>query len=127
MKRGRRVVMFLAAILLFAGSILPVFAQYGPYGGGVSKSIIIDKSIFNPNQSKGSGDYIDNFYSSDYKFGPNQEILFRLKVRNTSDAILYGITVKDFVPSYLDPIEYPGAYDSANRTLTINAGDFGVN
>ncbi len=130
MKRGRGVVIFIATILLFVGLSLPVFAQYGPYGGGVSKSIIIDKSIYNPNQSKGGStdaSYIDNFYSTDFKFSPNQEIKFRLKVKNTSDSILYGITVKDFVPSYLEPKEYPGDYNSENRTLTLNAGDFGVN
>ena len=130
MKRGRRVVTFIAAILLLVGSYSPVFAQYGVYGGGVSKSIIIDKSIFNSNQSKGGSSdasYIDNLYSTDFKFSPNQEIKFRLKVKNTSDSILYGVTVKDFVPSYLEPKKYSGDYNSENRTITLNTGDYGVN
>lgn len=129
MTRGRRVVItFISAILLFAGLFNPVFSQYGVYGGGVSKSIVIDKSIFNPNQTKGgSNEYVDNFYSIDYKFSPNREIIFRLKVKNTSDTTLYGITVKDFVPSYLQPTQYVGDYNSDNRTISFNAGDFGVN
>ena len=128
MKRGRGVVTIIATMLLFVASYSPVFAQYGPYGGPVSKSIVIDKSIFNPNQNKGgSNEYIDNFYSTDYRFSPNKEIVFRLKVKNTSDTMLYGVTVKDFVPSYLQPTEYLGEFNSDNRTVSFNAGDFGVN
>ncbi|MFH1827367.1 MAG: hypothetical protein ABH812_02995 [bacterium] len=128
MKRGRGVVTLTAAILLFVAFYSPVHAQYGVYGGGISKSIVIDKSIYNPNQNKGgSNEYVDNFYSTDYRFSPNKEIIFRLKVKNTSDTTLYGITVKDFVPSYLQPTEYLGNYNSDNRTISFNAGDFGVN
>src|SRR3990167_5446710 len=107
MKRGRRVVMFLAAILLFAGSILPVFAQYGPYGGpDISKSILLDKKVGGPNQSKGSSvEYLDNLSSSDYRFSPGQFVYFKINVKNTSNTKIYGITVKEFVPSYLTLVE----------------------
>ncbi len=127
MKRGRRVVIFLAAILLFVGMFSPVFAQYGPYGGpDVSKSILLDKKIGNPYQSKGSSiEYLDNLSSSDYKFSPGQNVYFKITVKNTSDTKIYGITVKEFVPSYLTLVDGPGSYNSDNRTITINAGDFG--
>lgn len=130
MKRGRGVVItFISAILLFAGVFNPVFSQYGQYGGtDLSKSIQLDKKVGNPNQSKGGSiDYLDNLSSSDYRFNPGQYIYFKITVKNTSETKLYGITVKEFVPSYLTIIENSGSYNADNRTITVNAGDFGVN
>ena len=121
--------MYLAAILLFAGSITPVFAQYGPYGGtDISKSILLDKKVGNPYQSKGSSiEYLDNLSSSDFRFNPGQFVYFKITVKNTSETKLYGITVKEFVPSYLTIIDNPGSYNADNRTITVNAGDFSIN
>src|SRR3990167_6793315 len=130
MTRGRRVVItFISAILLFAGLFNPVFSQYGQYGGAdLSKSIQLDKKVGNPNQTKGGSiDYLDNLSSSDYRFNPGQFVYFKITVKNTSETKLYGITVKEFVPSYLTIIDNPGSYNADNRTITVNAGDFSIN
>ncbi|MEX1052403.1 MAG: hypothetical protein WEC80_00980 [Patescibacteria group bacterium] len=127
MNKNQRLVTYIIALVLFAGSFSPVFAQYGPYGGpDVSKSILLDKKVGKPFQSKGGSsiDYLDNLSSSDFRFDPGQEVLFKITVKNTSDAKLYGITVSEFVPSYLTKVLGPGSYSSENRTITINAGDF---
>ena len=34
--------------------------------------------------------------------------------------------VKDTLPAYVDAVEGPGTYNSANREITFNAGDFEV-
>jgi len=105
-------------------------AQYGPYGPAGALTILIDKTVGKPiGQTKGglvSLDYVDNLSVSDYKFRPGQEIFFQLKVKNTSGVSLSNVTVKDYVPSYLEPIEGPGSFDEGSRIITINAGNFAV-
>jgi uncharacterized repeat protein (TIGR01451 family) len=107
-----------------------VKAQYGPYGPAGALTILIDKTVGKPSgQTKGglsSIEYVDNLSASDYKFRPGQEIFFQLKVKNTSGVSLSNLTVKDYVPSYLEPVEGPGSFDGNSRIITISAGDFSV-
>lgn len=121
--------------LLFVGVIMfifvssPAFAQYGQYGGeSPSYSILVDKLVGKPSSATKGGvtdyQYIDNLSPSDPRFKENQEVFFKLIVKNTSTTTLSSITVKDFVPSYLNPIEGPGTYDEKNRVISFNAGDF---
>lgn len=102
--------------------------QYGQYGGcNPSLTILVDKFVGKPNTSvtnAGSADYVDNLSPSDPRFKANQTIFFKTKVKNTSNTTLYNVTVKDFLPSYIEPIEGPGIYDGKARTITFNAGDF---
>jgi uncharacterized repeat protein (TIGR01451 family) len=107
-----------------------VFAQYGQYGGETpSYSILIDKMVGKPTQTKGGSQtvtYVDNLSPSDPRFSPNQQVWFKVKVKNTSIQNLTAIQVTDYVPSYLMPIEGPGKWNPDNRTISWNAGDFGV-
>lgn len=122
------------AILLFAlvsYFLLPLntFAQYGQYGQpSPSYSILIDKMVGKPSQNKGatSYDYVDNLSPSDPRFAPNQEVWFKIKVKNTSNQALTAVEVKDYVPTYLEPLEGPGSWNGDTRILTWNAGDFAV-
>lgn len=103
------------------------YGQYGPYNP--SQYILIDKVVSKPNQSHNNlsdYEYVDNLSPSDSRFSAGNEVFFRLKVKNTSSIKIYNVTVKDFVPYYLEPISGPGTYDSNNRTITFNAGDFEV-
>jgi len=109
---------------------LNVNAQYGQYGGETpSYSILIDKMVGKPTQTKGGSQtytYVDNLSPSDPRFSPNQEVWFKVKVKNTSSQNLTAVQVTDYVPSYLMPIEGPGKWNPDNRTITWNAGDFSV-
>jgi uncharacterized repeat protein (TIGR01451 family) len=108
----------------------PVSAQYGQYGSETpSYSILIDKMVGKPSQEKGGSQtvtYVDNLSPSDPRFSPNQQVWFKIKVKNTSNQNLTAIQVTDYVPSYLMPIEGPGKWNPDNRTISWNAGDFAV-
>ena len=104
-------------------------AQYGQYNPPPpTQSILIDKWVAKPTgQTKGGVtdyEYVDNLSPSDPRFSAQQFVMFRLKVKNTSNVTIYNVTVKDFVPSYLYPVEGPGNFDSNSRTVVFNAGDF---
>ncbi len=123
MIRVARVVAVLVAVLVFAKSSPVVFAQqYGPYGPSPIQNIVVDKLVNKP----GSGDFVDNLSPSDPRFAPGQDVFFRIRVKNPNDQALTGVTVKDFIPDFVDVIETPGSGNSSNRTITINAGDFGA-
>jgi len=125
-------------------AILPgiTFAQYGQYGGTTpSQSILIDKQVGKPIfkgnvvQSATKGgiiptptpvaiEYVDNLTPSDVRFQPGMEIMFKIRVKNTSSIALNDVMVNDKVPSYIEPIEGPGAYDANTRIISFNAGSF---
>ncbi len=111
--------------LLFAASTVKAdcVGQYGQYGQPCnSYSIFIDKMV----QKPGTSDYVDNLSVSDPRYKPGQTVMFKVTIKNTSNATIGELTAKDYVPSYLTPIEGPGTYDSASRTVTWNGGYFGV-
>ncbi|KKP71542.1 MAG: hypothetical protein UR68_C0033G0014 [Candidatus Roizmanbacteria bacterium GW2011_GWA2_35_19] len=97
--------------------------QYGQYGTPCnSYTIIVDKMVAKP----GTNDYVDNLSVTDPRFKPSQEVMFKIKIKNTSTTKLVGMEVKDTLPAYVDAVEGPGTYNSANREITFNAGDFEV-
>lgn len=120
---------FLATFLAFAFNF-QALAQYGQYGQpSPSYSILIDKMVGKPYQTKGGVrdvEYVDNLSPSDPRFSPNQEVYFKIKVKNTSTSDITNVTVKDYVPLYLTPIEGPGTWDANTRIISWNAGDFRV-
>jgi len=80
------------------------------YGGGEVceyGDITIDKQIWNPNKSE----YWDNIDASDYVFGPQQEITFRIRIKNISDVKQNHIALRDFMTDYLTFVR---ASDNAN-------------
>ncbi|QQG44169.1 MAG: DUF11 domain-containing protein [Candidatus Roizmanbacteria bacterium] len=120
----------IAIFILFTAA--PAFAQYGQYGqlgyGGAApiQSIIIDKTVGIPGTPTKGGvttqDFVDNLSASDFRFKPGQEVMFRLKVKNTSSVKLSQVQVKDFLPSFVEALEGPGSVN--NQTVAFNAGDF---
>lgn len=105
--------------------------QYGQYGGcNPSFTILINKLVGIPDTSvtdPTAANYVDNLSPTDPRFKAGQLIFFKLVVKNTSSTSLTNVTVKDFVPSYIEPVSGPGTYDGNSRTITFNAGDFGAN
>lgn len=124
MNRFKTVATILIGIVIFLTLGLNVAAQYGQYGAPPSLSIIINKLVSMPGNSN---NFVDNLSASDPRFVPGQELFFKLMVQNTSSVTLTNVTVKDFVPNYLDPIEGPGTFDSTTRIISFNAGDFAPN
>ena len=107
-----------------------VQAQYGQYGGQPApvQTILIDKMVGKPSAPTKGGvvtiQYVDNLTPSDPRFSPGQEVMFKIKVKNTSNVTLNNVTVKDYVPAYIEPVEGPGTFDSTNRVITWDAGSF---
>ncbi len=103
------------------------YGQYGDYGYPPTQTVLIDKMVGKPYITKGGVtevEYVDNLSASDPRFGPGQEIYFKIKVKNTANTRLTNVTVKDYVPAYLEPLEGPGSYDASTRIITFEAGDF---
>lgn len=117
--------------LIFVKDVSADNGQYGPYGSTPpSQSILVDKMVGKPvtnGTSVTDVEYVDNLSPSDPRFAANQQVYFRLRVKNTSNIKQYNITVKDFLPDYLNPILGPGSWDLNTRTITLNAGDFEAN
>ena len=126
------IVLFLVALYVsrLKFNVYAQYGQYGQYGGTTpSYSVLIDKMVGKPSQEKGGSQtvtYVDNLSPSDPRFSPNQQVWFKVKVKNTSNQNLTAVQVTDYVPQYLMPIEGPGKWNPDNRTISWNAGDFGV-
>ena len=87
------------------------------YGGGETcyeGELRLDKAVKNPS----SGTYIDNLYASDPNFSADQEIWFRLTVKNTGEDDLNNIEVKDKFPNYVLFVSGPGSWNDSEKTLT---------
>ncbi len=127
----KKLLAFLAVVFCFAVFVTSVSAQYGQYGQpSPSLSILVEKMVEKPNSSitdPANADYVDNLSPTDPRFKANQSIFFKAKVKNTSNTSLYNVTVKDYLPSYIEPVAGPGTYDGNARTITFNAGDFAPN
>lgn len=123
----------LATTILFtAPVVLADYGQYGQYGQPVpAQTILIDKMVGKPTTPTKGGvinvEYVDNLNPSDPRFKPGAEVMFKLKVKNTSTIAINDVTVKDFIPAYMEPIEGPGTFDASTRVITFNAGSFNPN
>ena len=128
----KKLLAFFVAVFCFMFYVSFVSAdcngQYGQYGGcNPSYTILIDKFVGIPDTSitdPVNANYVDNLSPSDPRFIAGQTIFFKAKVKNTSNVTLYNVTVKDFLPSYIEPVSGPGVYDGNARTITFSAGDF---
>lgn len=117
----------LAFLILSTMQVRADSGQYGQYGSGQpSHKILIDKFVGKPTTTKGGNveaNYVDNYSASDTRFKPEDVVLFKLKVKNTSNEKLTGVTVKDTLPGYVEALEGPGSYDANSKTITFNVGD----
>lgn len=107
--------------------------QYGQYGQPApAQTILIDKTVGKPNAIMTKGglvnvEYVDNLSPADPRFRPGQQVLFKIKVKNTSTVSLSQVTVQDYVPTYVEPMEGPGNYDAGTRIISWDAGSFAPN
>ena len=117
--------------LLLTTGALADYGQYGQYSSepAPSASILIDKTVGKPDGTVTKGgvtniQYVDNLSPSDVRFRPGEQVMFKLRVKNTSNVTLNNVMVNDIVPSYVEPIEGPGMFDAVTRLISFNAGSF---
>ena len=128
MKNILTVFILFLSLIFFSAEVSAQFGQYGP--PPPSFSILMNKLVSMPAAAGTDAShvsFVDNLSQTDPKFSPGQDIFFKLIVKNTSSTSLTNVTVKDYIPSYLEPLEGPGSFDSSSRILSFNAGDFSVN
>lgn len=106
----------LATKVIASGECTPL------YGGGYTcpkhGEILIDKQIKHPTKDL----FVDNLTEFDTKFAPNQEITFRIFVRNTGNDTINQVEVKDIFPDFFSFVSGPGNFDpneGKNGTLTF--------
>ena len=120
---------FFSFLVLVPSVSADCVGQYGQYGQPCpSYAIVVDKMVGKPGTSNDATvyEYVDNLSASDPRFKPDQIVFFKVKIKNTSTTKLVGMEVRDTIPSYLDPLEGPGSYNSATREISWDAGDFNV-
>jgi len=89
------------------------------YGGGeicYEGEISLDKVVRHPEEDK----YVDNLYANNATYSPNQEVIFKLTIKNTGEDDLYDIEVKDFLPDYLYFTSTPDGWDDKTATWKID-------
>lgn len=87
------------------------------YGGGETcyeGELRLDKVVKNPS----SGIYVDNLYSSDPNFSADQDVWFRLTIKNTGSDDLNDVEVKDKFPNYVLFVSGPGSWNDSEKTLS---------
>ncbi len=91
------VLLFVFAITLVAK---PALATCDEQYGGVCKEIElrIEKFVKDPT----SETFVKNMGVHDYKFGPEEEITFKLIIKNTGDEKFDEVHIKDYLPEYLN-------------------------
>lgn len=101
------------------------YGQYGQYGSPApAQTILIDKMVGKVTGTTKGGvvnvTYVDNLTPADPRFTPGAQVMFSIKVKNTSTVTISNITVNDYVPSYVEPMEGPGTYNSSTRVVSWN-------
>ena len=107
------------------------YGQYGQYGGSPAATrIMVDKFVAMHKSGQNCQDqgvkFVDNFLSSDPRFKSDQEVCFKVTIKNTSSVKMTNVKASDFIPQFLDPIEGPGNFSISGKTINFDAGDFNV-
>ena len=99
-----------------------VQAQYGPYEGvPPAGQILVDKKIKDPSQK---GDvYVDNLGANDYHFSPNEDVSFKITVKNTGNTTFVKVEIKDFLPQYIDYVLGSGDINKDIRDIITTYED----
>lgn len=121
--------LFALTIVLSAITFVPtVFADSScnnVYGSSCpTGNLSLDKKVRHPQ----SGEYLDTISSTDSTFLPEQEVKFKIDVKNTGSADLYDVWVDDKFPDFVEFVSGTGNYDKGSYKLwwkidRINAGE----
>lgn len=95
------------------------------YGGGQTcekiGNLLVDKKVFDPDNNK----FVDNLLINDFKFAADDEIRFKIVVKNTGDAKLTQIKIKDVLPEKLYFVNGPASWTDWEMTFTIDGLEVG--
>jgi len=93
------IIIFLSlAFLSFSKQALANVYCDDQYGGNCREiDLQIDKLIYDPE----SNSFVDNLGINDYKFTSNEQITFKLKIRNNGEETFQHIDVRDYLPDYV--------------------------
>jgi uncharacterized repeat protein (TIGR01451 family) len=107
MEKLIRLISIILFVLVLVFMAKPAHATCDEQYGGVCKELElqIDKVVWDP----ANGNFKDNLGINDYKFGPDEEITFKLKIKNTGDETFDEVHVKDYLPDYL--LQLSGDFD----------------
>ena len=86
------------------------------YGGGEvceTGELSLDKKVLNPE----TGEYWDNIGSQEYTFSPNEEITFKLKVKNISDVEVDNVHINDYFAELEDYLIYVSSEEGDYRPV----------
>ena len=117
MKNKILLITLLTALITIFSSKAAFARCVSQYGGGETcyeGELRLDKVVKNPS----TGNYTDNLYASDPNFSADQEIWFRLTVRNTGSDDLNEIEVKDKFPNYVLFVSGTGNWNDTDKTLS---------
>lgn len=104
----------LAGSLFFVGSASADTSCPHVYGANCpSGNLSIDKKVRHPR----TGEFIDSISSSDATYLPDQEVKFRIEVKNTGGQDLFNVKAEDVLPDFVDFISGTGDFDSGSKTL----------
>lgn len=115
-------VAFLAIVLVAISSkqVLAAVRCETQYGGGETclrtGELQIDKEVFDSNSSN----YVDNLGFQGKTFISNEEIIFKLNVKNVGDDTLFNIKVTDTLPSFLF---FEEGFEGTYTIDKLNPGD----
>jgi uncharacterized repeat protein (TIGR01451 family)/LPXTG-motif cell wall-anchored protein len=114
---GLKTTLTILALMMVALISAPTtFAQYvAPPPQQLSKQLNLNKQVKHPE----NGQYVENLQFGDVRFLPEQEISFKIEVKNNGQTELTNIQVKDTLPNFLDFVSGPGNYDASSRTLNF--------
>lgn len=114
---------FAVSFVLFATTSFADTACQPIYGGGQTcvqtGNIVINKTVQNP-QTKAM---VDNLGINDPKYGPESIVTFQISVKNTGNATVNNVQVKDIFPEFFVFSTGAGNYDGNSRTLSFVVND----
>lgn len=111
-KKGLLVyLLFLCVSLILPNMTLASYPQPQP----PARQILVNKLVFNPAIKQ----FVDNLGLDQHMFLPEQEVTFRIEVKNTSNVDLTNIKVKDKLPQQLNFVTGPGTFDDNTNTLSF--------
>lgn len=87
-----------------------------------NSQIYIDKKVQNPK----SGEFVDILSATDVTFAPDQEVNFRIEVKNTGSTSLTQVFTQDRFPSNINFISGPSTFDQNNRVLSWTIDNLGA-
>ncbi|MBP9817647.1 hypothetical protein KBC75_02720 [Candidatus Shapirobacteria bacterium] len=117
-KNSLAILTLLACFFVFSG---PVFGQY--YSQTESKpSLVIDKMVRPINDEK----FYDNIDSSQKIFSQDEQVEFKIIVKNTGNTEITNIKVADRLPKYLSLVFFPGEFNKSLNQIDFSVDKLGA-